>query len=75
MTCRAVFAGNAKLTIRWSGTTMPKLEADFEALLAMYGLYLVGCGHDVGARERVMRFVAINEEEHYGKEWDENEEG
>lgn len=56
MKSKVVFAGQARLIVRWSGTTMPKLERELGELLAKYGLQLTDSGHDSETQERVLNF-------------------
>ena len=51
-----VFAGNARVTVRWTGTSLPKMEKGLENLFAKYGLEFIGSGYDMVKRERELVF-------------------
>ena len=51
MKAKAVFAGNARLIIRWTGAGWPGLESELKALLAKYELECTGAGYDRMNRE------------------------
>ena len=56
----AKFAGNVRLVVKWTGTSMPKLEKSLEELLRGYGLSLTGLGYDYVDYEREMIFHATD---------------
>lgn len=57
-----VFAGCARLEVRWTGTALPVLEHELVAHFAKYGLELTGSAYDQIAREWALVFHPVLEE-------------